>query len=110
MIEPLLGDIARAGERIVVFSQDDAAFPRSVAPIDDCSLEQSYRFDIETVPTVISFERGREVARTSGWNRAEWQRITRIENLGDDLPAMRPGCGSKTREPGVHEELVARFG
>jgi hypothetical protein len=110
MVEPLLGDIARAGGRLVVLSQDDAKFPSSVPSIDDTSLEQSYRFDIETVPTVISFVQGREVARTFGWNRAEWQRVTRVPNLGADLPAIRPGCGSKSREPGVHEELVARFG
>jgi hypothetical protein len=110
MVEPLLGDIARAGEPLVAFSQDDATFPRSVPGVDDTSLERSFCFDIETVPTIIRFMQGREVARTFGWNRTEWQKITGLSNLGADLPAMRPGCGSISREPGVHEQLLARFG
>src|SRR6185295_5682847 len=104
MVEPLLGDIARAGQSIVAFSQDDVTFPRSIPGIDDTSLERSFCFDIETVPTLIRFMAGREVARTFGWHRTEWQTITGLSSLGPDLPAMRPGCGSISREPGVHEQ------
>ena len=90
--------------------QDDPSFPRVVKGLDDTALEQSFRFEVEAVPTVIRLENGKEVARTFGWNRAEWERVTGLQNLGAGLPAMRPGCGSKTREPGVWEELVARYG
>ena len=110
MVEPVLGELARTGQRIVVLTQDDPTFPESLAPIDDTALEHSFRFDIEAVPTVIRMENGKEVARTFGWNRAEWSRVSGVDGLGAGLPAMRPGCGSKTREPGVYEELVARFG
>ena len=110
MVEPVLGELARTGQQIVVLTQDDPTFPASLAPIDDTSLEHSFRFDVEAVPTVIRLENGKEVARTFGWDRAEWKRVSGVDGLGAGLPDMRPGCGSKTREPGVYEELVARFG
>ncbi len=110
MVEPVFGELARSGLPLVVYTQDDPAFPKLVKPRDDSSLEQSFRHDIETVPTVIRFENGREVARTFGWSRSEWERVTGQKNLGADLPAMRPGCGSKSREPGVWEQLLTQFG
>jgi hypothetical protein len=110
MVEPVLGELARSGQDTVVFSQDDPSFPSLVAALDDRTLEQSFRFDIEGLPTVIRMENGKEVARAFGWNRAEWERVTGHRNLGAGLPAMRPGCGSMSREPGVWEELVARYG
>ena len=33
-----------------------------------------------------------------------------LKDLGAALAAERPGCGSRTREPGAWENLVARFG
>ncbi len=110
MVEPVLAALVGAQPHVAVLTQDDPAFPSSVSAIDDTSLEQSFRFDIEAVPTIIRLDRGREVARTFGWDRAAWERIAGVTDLGSDLPAARPGCGSKSREPGVHEALVARFG
>jgi thiol-disulfide isomerase/thioredoxin len=108
MVEPVLGQLARAMP-MVVFTQDDPSFPASGA-IDDTSLAQSFAFDIEAVPTVLRFEDGKEVARTHGWERTQWEKVTGMSGLGPDLPAMRPGCGSKSREPGVYESLMAEFG
>ena len=34
----------------------------------------------------------------------------RPAGLGDGLPELRPGCGSKTLEPGIAEDLTLRFG
>jgi thiol-disulfide isomerase/thioredoxin len=110
MVEPVFGELAHSKLQTVVLTQDDPSFPRLVKGLDDTALEQSFRFDVEAVPTVIRLENGKEVARTFGWNRAEWERVTGLQNLGSGLPAVRPGCGSKTREPGVWEELVARYG
>src|SRR5262245_40821653 len=110
MLEPVFGELARRGLAMAVFTQDDPSFPSVVPALDDTALEQSFRFEVEAVPTVIRLERGMEVARTFGWNRAEWERVIGLQDLGRDLPAMRPGCGSKTREPGIWEELVARYG
>jgi hypothetical protein len=109
MVEPVFGEVARSLQT-VVFTQDDPSFPKAVEALDDTTLEQSFRFDVEAVPTVIRLKRGQEVARTFGWNRAEWERVTGLEALGPGLPAMRPGCGSMSREPGVWEQLVARYG
>jgi hypothetical protein len=110
MVEPVFGELVHSKLQTVVLTQDDPSFPRLVKGLDDTALEQSFRFEVEAVPTVIRLENGKEVARTFGWNRAEWERVTGLQNLGAGLPAMRPGCGSKTREPGVWEELVARYG
>ena len=93
-----------------LYVQDEPDAFADCTPIDDTALEQSFRFDIETVPTLVRMEGGREVARAEGWMRDEWQRITGLAALGAHLPSLRPGCGSKSREPGVYEELVARFG
>jgi hypothetical protein len=110
MVEPVLGELARSGQALTVFTQDDPGFPAILRPVDDTALEHSFRFDVEAVPTVIRLDGGKEIARTFGWNRAEWERVTGIPGLGPGLPAVRPGCGSKSREPGVHEQLFARYG
>jgi hypothetical protein len=49
------------------------------------------------------------VARTYGWDRGEWERLTGVTELGRDLPDMRPGCGAKNVEPGILERLKVRF-
>jgi len=110
MAEPVFGQLAQSRMQTVVLSQDDPTFPSLVDALDDTTLEQSFRFDVEALPTLIRLENGKEIARTFGWNRAEWERVTGLQGLGLGLPNMRPGCGSMTREPGVWEELVARYG
>jgi hypothetical protein len=108
LVRPVIETLARADRPLTVFVQDDpAAFSGA---LDDTALEQSFRFDVETVPTLIRLESGREVARTSGWDRADWERVTGVGNLGGGLRPFQPGCGSKTREPGVFEHLVVRYG
>jgi len=108
MVEPVLNQLADRLP-VTIFTQDDPSFP-AIGAIDDTSLEQSFAFDIESVPTVLRFKDGKEVARTHGWEREQWEQVTGITGLGRGLPAMRPGCGSKSREPGVHEALMAQFG
>src|ERR1700690_3728548 len=93
MVEPVLAQLARSMPTLV-FTQDDPSFP-AIGAIDDTSLEQSFALDIEAVPTVLRFEDGKEVARTHGWERAQWEKVTGLAGLGPDLPAMGPGCGSK---------------
>ena len=111
LVEPVLHALAARGEGLKVYSQDDPAFPSKVkSVVDDRELEQSFRHNIETVPTLIRFEGGREVARTEGWDAKEWRRITGIADLGKDLPEFRPGCGSKSVEPGVAEHLQVKYG
>jgi thiol-disulfide isomerase/thioredoxin len=106
---PVLGQLAQQGG-LRVYTQDDPSFPDTVpGRIDDTGLEVSHRLKIEVVPTLIRFENGREVARTYGWDRGEWERLSGIAELGVDLPEARPGCGAKNIEPGVFERLKIRF-
>ena len=106
LVTPLIPSLPIAA----LYVQDDPQAFAAFRPIDDISLEQAFHFNIETVPTLLRVEDGREVARAEGWVRDEWRSMTCIATLGADLPARQPGCGSKSREPGVYEELVARFG
>lgn len=111
LIEPLLAEIDRQAGPLVVYSQDDPAFGAGVAgAAHDETLEYSFRLNTEFVPTLIRFRDGQEVERTYGWHREDWQKLTGIGDLGQDLPLMRPGCGSKTLEPGIAERLELQFG
>ena len=106
---PVLGELARRAG-LTVFTQDDPAFPDTVpGPVHDISLDVSHRLKIEIVPTLIRLEDGREIARTYGWDRGEWERVTGVSGLGDGLPDQRPGCGAKNVEPGIIERLKIRF-
>jgi hypothetical protein len=107
---PVLAQLAAAGP-MQVYTQDDPTFPETVAArIDDTGLEASHRLGIEIVPTLIRRAGGREVARTYGWDRAEWERVSGVGGLGAGLPAMRPGCGALNVEPGALEDLRIRLG
>ncbi len=109
LIEPVLARLAADG--VAVYSQDDPGFPASVPRVlDDRELETSFNLEIETVPTLVRFADGAETGRLVGWVRDEWQDFTGIGDLGQDLPAFRPGCGSKSVEPGIAEELAVRYG
>jgi hypothetical protein len=97
LIAPVLGRLAERGAAIA--SEDD-----------DSGLELSYRAGIEIVPTLLRVHGGREVGRVFGWNREEWRSFTGIADLGAELPANRPGCGSRTLEPGLGARLAVRYG
>jgi len=94
---------------VSVFSQDDPGFPDGVSATHDADLAVSWHHEIETVPTLLRVVDGAEVERTVGWSRDEWQRISGITDLGDDLPVMRPGCGSLSVDPDRVDALRARF-
>ncbi|MBJ7509405.1 MAG: thioredoxin, partial [Ilumatobacteraceae bacterium] len=59
---------------------------------------------------VLRIENGVEVARTVGWVRDEWLKITGLSSLGVELPDFRPGCGSLSVDPDLVDELRVRFG
>lgn len=111
LIAPVLRDMAGAGLDLAVYWQDDGAFLGARVPaFEDRSLACSYQLSIETVPTLIKLNGARETNRRVGWDRAEWQALTGLGGLGESLPAQRPGCGSRSVEPGAAEVLRARFG
>jgi len=111
LVEPVMRALSVRDAGCKVYSQDDPGFPEQVkGVVDDRDLEQSFRNKIEIVPTLIRFENGTEVSRTVGWDVKEWRKITGIVDLGDGLPDWRPGCGSKSVEPGLAEYLEVKFG
>ena len=50
-----------------LYVQDDPESFADCKPIDDTALKQSFRFVIETVPTLLRIQGGRETARAEGW-------------------------------------------
>ena len=110
LIAPVLADIENRAS-LTVFTQDDPAFPESVAaPVHDADLAFSWHRDIETVPTLMRFADGDDAGRIVGWSRPEWEAFTGLGELGDNLPAHRPGCGSLSVDPSMVDVLAARFG
>ena len=109
LVEPVLQQLAQAGN-LTVYSQDDPAFPAGVRVVDDTALEVSWRLQLTTVPTLIRVEGGQERERTEGWLRERWEALTGVAGLGPDLPEHRPGCGSRSVEWGVEQELERRYG
>ena len=98
LVAPVLSSL---GDAVEIVSEDS-----------DDGLERSYALGVETVPTLMAFDGGgAEVQRLVGWDRAEWARVTGVDGLGDgfDLPAHRPGCGSRTLDPDVADALAVRF-
>lgn len=110
LTEPVLAELAAHGG-LSVYTQDDPAFPATVdLRIDDSALDVSHRLGIEIVPTLVRLAGGREIDRTHGWDRSEWERVSGVAGLGAGLPAMRPGCGALNQEPRALEDLRIRFG
>ena len=97
-VVPVLRHLASNGP-LTVYTQDDPAFPDDPSAIHDADLGVSWHHEIETVPTLIRVVDGAEVERTFGWSRPDWQKLTGIDGLGDELPVMRPGCGSMSVDP-----------
>jgi hypothetical protein len=91
LIEAQMREVARAVPDFRAVSQDDPQFPAGVQVVDDRELDHSWLNDIESTPTLIRYANGREVERVVGWDRAGWQRLTGVKDLGKDLPPLRPG-------------------
>jgi hypothetical protein len=110
-VVPVLARLATAGsEPLTVYSQDGPAFPPGLDEVvDDRDLSVSWLLKIETVPTLVRIQDGVETARTVGWDRDRWEELTGLGELGPGLPPYRPGCGSRTTEPAVAQELDVRF-
>ncbi|PCJ28032.1 MAG: thiol reductase thioredoxin [SAR86 cluster bacterium] len=112
LIEPMINNLTEGSvTSLTVYVQDDASFPKNVANlIDDTQLEFSYKNTIEIVPTLIRLNSdGKEESRIVGWDKQQWQEFTGINDLGAKLIDFKPGCGSKTQDPGMEEVLALRF-
>ena len=111
MLEDVYATLASGPVPVRIYSQDDPTFPESVSDvIDDTTLEASFRHNIEIVPTLIRLTDGAETGRTFGWHRGDWEALSGLGELGEDLPESQPGCGAKNVEPGIRERLEVQFG
>src|ERR1700736_3947944 len=111
LVAPVLVELAERGIDLTVYSQDDPSFPPGVkAVVDDIDLSVSYRLGVTTVPTLLRVSGGAEADRVEGWRRDQWETMTGQIGLGAGLPEYRPGCGSRTLDPGVADTLAVRFG
>ena len=110
LVAPVLAQLAAGGD-LTIYSQDDPTFPEAVDGVrDDRDLDASYDLGIEIVPTLIRFGGQGEADRTYGWDKAAWQALAGIADLGADLPAMRPGCGALNQDPARLTALRIRRG
>lgn len=105
-VAPVLAELRARGHTLAVHVQDDPGFYAALDAQDDTALEHSFRAGVETVPTLVADGGG----RVEGWDRAAWESLTGESGLGPGLRPFQPGCGSKTREPFVHEALAAKYG
>lgn len=83
----------------------------SRVPEIDAELAMSERLDPDAVPAVFLLEDGTERERVIGLARD--QMVALVAKAGVSLniaglPAMRPGCASRTREPEIAARLSAR--
>ncbi|MDE0884434.1 MAG: thioredoxin family protein [Myxococcota bacterium] len=108
-VAPVLGQLAEVGA-LTIYSQDDPGFPKGLAVEDDTELESSWRHGIDTVPTLLRVEAGKEKERAVGWDREAWERLAAAKDLGPGLPDFRPGCGSLSVDPQNALDLAVRFG
>ena len=115
--DQVLPALDAAGARLVSqsSSEDTAAqaarLELSRVPETDVELTLSERFDPAAVPAVLLLDDGAERDRVEGLARDRMAAL--VAEAGgtlrvDGLPAMRPGCGSVTRDPEVAARLAAR--
>ncbi len=109
LVAPVLRRLAK-DVPLTVYCQDDPAFPEGLPVVDDRELAVSWRQGIEAVPTLLRVEQGAERERAVGWQREEWEQLTGVSGLGPELPDWRPGCGSRSVDPDLVDELAVRFG
>lgn len=110
LVVPVLRELAEDAAGLTVFTQDDPTFPEGLDAVDDTDLSVSFALDLDTVPTLLRIEGGREVGRTVGWSREQWEAFTGRSGLGEGLPPHRPGCGSRTQDPDLVEARNAAAG
>jgi peroxiredoxin len=90
----------------------------TVPMLDDDALAVSYAYDLDTVPSVFLADgQGHVLSSFIGFGRDDWR--TLLDELAllttldvpevdwDALPESRPGCGSRSVEPGIAERLAA---
>ncbi|OAI43125.1 hypothetical protein AYO38_02830 [bacterium SCGC AG-212-C10] len=93
-------------------------FGLTVPMLDDSKLAVSFAYDLDTVPTVILADAsGQQLEQFVGFGRDDWQALFQkliSKTLAPapvidwaSYPESRPGCGSKSVEPGIADRLAA---
>jgi hypothetical protein len=95
-----------------------ARLPSGMPVLDDSRLAVSFAYDLDTVPTaILCGPNGEKLQEFVGFGKSDWQGI--YERLitvtlqpapvvdWSRYPESRPGCGSKSVEPGIAERLAA---
>lgn len=108
LVLPVVRDLADQLD-LTIYSQDNPRFPSGFTVVDDTGLRHSYERNIEIVPTLMLCDGNIETDRTEGWDRQAWEALTSLQ-FRADIPDFRPGCGSKTHDPGMQETLAVKFG
>ena len=86
--------------------------------LDDDALWTSFNYDLVTVPAIyLTNSAGEELRHFVGFGREDWQtlyaELATIAGVDepkidwDAYPESRPGCGSRSVEPGIAERLAA---
>jgi hypothetical protein len=92
----------------------------TVPILDDTALKISFSYQVQIVPTIVLADpSGSEIVRWEAFHKGDWKdliaRLSQLTRLPepaidwDRLPELRPGCGSKSVEPGIFERLTARL-
>ena len=86
--------------------------------LDDADYKTSFQWDFEAVPALYWCDEAGQVTRSfEGFIRTDWEQLNadlsvvtgaaKAQVNWENLPAWRPGCGSKHLEPGIHDRLMA---
>ena len=67
--------------------------------VDDTELEQSFKLAIETVPTLIRLEGGRETGRRIGWHRGEWEDLSGIKGWAANCRTSSRAAAPRASSP-----------
>lgn len=110
---------------VFVITQDEAGpgafgsrISADVPVLDDGALKVSYAYDLDTVPTVVlAGPNGERLRDFVGFAQADWKSLydevsvisgrAAPEVDWSGYPEWRPGCGSRSVEPGIAERLAA---
>ncbi len=90
----------------------------TVPMLDDDALAVSFVYDLDTVPAIfLTDAEGSAMRSFVGFGREDWQALmAELASITaspepsiawDEYPASRPGCGSRSVEPGIAERLAA---
>jgi hypothetical protein len=109
-VVPALQRLSASGVPLTVFSQEGSGFPPGLTALDDSELRSSYENRVEIVPTLLKVEGGAVTGRLEGWSRDGWESLSGVGRLGEGLPPHRPGCGSRTLDPGMPARLDQLYG